>query len=377
MQVIQNVWTADQGWQPELPEALEKVDLVLVFAGSDVLRSGRPLAALRSAYPQALVMGCSTAGEIADIRVVDHSMVATAIRFEHTRVRGFSIPFIPEESRRAGAELVAALADDDLCHLFVLSEGVQINGSAFVAGLLEDLPSGVGVTGGLSGDGTTMSETRVLWGDSAAGGRAAAVGFFGNRLRVGCGSLGGWDSFGPERRITRAEGNVLYELDGQSALELYRRYLGDHAEDLPAAGLLFPLSLRTNNEKTGVVRTILGIDEATQSLTFAGDVPEGSLARLMKANFNRLLDGAAGAAEASTRALDDMAPELAILISCFGRRMVLKQRTEEEVEAVREALGPKPILTGFYSYGEISPFTPEARCELHNQTMTITTFQEI
>ncbi|MBX7116491.1 MAG: FIST C-terminal domain-containing protein, partial [Myxococcaceae bacterium] len=62
--------------------------------------------------------------------------------------------------------------------------------------------------------------------------------------------------------------------------------------------------------------------------------------------------------------------------SCVGRRSVLKQRTEEETEAVREVLGPKPVLTGFYSYGELAPVTRGARCQLHNQTMTVTTFSE-
>jgi hypothetical protein len=125
-----------------------------------------------------------------------------------------------------------------------------------------------------------------------------------------------------------------------------------------------------------VVRTILGIDEDAGSLTFAGDVPQGHYARLMKANFDRLVDGAAQAGSASREMLKDSGPELAILISCVGRRLVLQQRTEEEVEAVRGVLGGDPVLTGFYSYGEISPHNPSARCALHNQTMTVTTLSE-
>jgi hypothetical protein len=188
--------------------------------------------------------------------------------------------------------------------------------------------------------------------------------------------MGGWDPFGPERLITRSEGNVLYELDGRSALELHKKYLGEHAKGLPATGLLFPLSLRTRSGETGVVRTILSVNEENQSMTFAGDVPEGSYARLMKANFDRLIDGATGAARTSYQALGSISPDLAILISCVGRKLVLKQRIEEEVEGVRDVFGNSTTLTGFYSYGEISPFMPGADCELHNQTMTITTFSE-
>jgi hypothetical protein len=176
--------------------------------------------------------------------------------------------------------------------------------------------------------------------------------------------------------ITRSTANVLYELDGQPALALYRKYLGEYARDLPASGLLFPLSLGTEAGES-VVRTILGVNEAEHSLTFAGDMPEGGHARLMKANFDRLIDGAVGAAQTCYAATGNTSPDLALLISCVGRKLVLKQRIEEEVEGVQDVLGQQAVLAGFYSYGEISPFTPSAKCELHNQTMTITTLSEL
>jgi hypothetical protein len=134
---------------------------------------------------------------------------------------------------------------------------------------------------------------------------------------------------------------------------------------------LFPLSLRIDSAESGLVRTILSVDEADQSITFAGDMPEGAYARLMKANFDRLIDGAGHAAESSKAAGNQTAPELAILISCVGRKLLLNQRIEEEVEAVRDALGQETVITGFYSYGEISPFGATGKCELHNQTMTV------
>jgi len=109
-------------------------------------------------------------------------------------------------------------------------------------------------------------------------------------------------------------------------------------------------------------------------MTFAGDIPEGAYAKLMRANFDRLIDGAYGAAEKTLK--PDSTPQLAILVSCVGRRLVLGQRIEEEVEAVEEVLGSKTTLAGFYSYGEICPLQDEVDCTLHNQTMTITTFNE-
>ena len=251
-----------------------------------------------------------------------------------------------------------------------------MNGSDLVSGMTSALPAGVTVTGGLSGDGSRFTSTHVIADGTLSDKAIVAIGLYGEALRVGCGSLGGWDPFGPTRVITRARGNVLYELDGQSALSLYKRYLGDQARDLPASGLLFPLSIRANDNQMGVVRTILGVDEAEDALVFAGDIPEGSPARLMRANFDRLIDGAVGAARVSADALRGSSPELALLISCVGRKMVLQQRVEEEIEGVRDVVGSRPVIAGFYSYGEISPFSPTASCELHNQTMTITTFAE-
>jgi hypothetical protein len=136
------------------------------------------------------------------------------------------------------------------------------------------------------------------------------------------------------------------------------------------------LSIRSEAGETPVVRTILSVDEEEKSMTFAGDVPIGCYARFMKANFDRLIDGAVGAARTSHEAIGSGPVDLALLVSCVGRRLVLGQRVEEEVEGVREVLGGGAVLAGFYSYGEISPFTPSARCELHNQTMTITTLAE-
>ncbi|HLZ17996.1 MAG TPA: FIST N-terminal domain-containing protein, partial [Smithellaceae bacterium] len=328
-------------------------------------------------YPGAHLFGCSTAGEICGTSVFDDTLVATAVHFEKTEISGAQLDLDGiSSSFEAGRMLAQTIKQEDLCHVFVLSDGLSVNGSELVKGLASELPEDVTITGGLAGNGDRFEETYVFWDDLPARNTLAILGLSGRHLKVGYGSMGGWDPFGPERIITRSKENLLYELDGQSALEIYKKYLGEYAAELPAAGLLFPLSIRTKTGETGIVRTILAVNEEEKSMTFAGDIPEGAYARFMKANFERLIDGANGAAVRSREGLGASAPELAILISCVGRKLVLKQRTEEEVEAVRDVLGGNPKLTGFYSYGEISPFMTGAPCALHNQTMTITTFTE-
>jgi hypothetical protein len=373
MQVEQILWSEREGWQK--PATIADAQLVLVFGDRSAFGTADFLRDLATRWPHAARVGCSTAGQIHGTEVFDEGAVATAVRFDHTTVRATTARVTAAESAAAGAALAEKLQGPNLAHVLIISEGLDINGEALVRGLGERLPPTVSVTGGLSADGEHFKETLVLCDGTAQKNCVVAIGLYGTALRVGCGSLGGWDPFGPERQITRSNGNVLYELDGQSALALYKRYLGDHAADLPASGLLFPLSLRTRDVSAPVVRTILSVNEADQSLTFAGDVPAGGYVRLMKANFDRLIDGAVGAGRVSAEALGTPV-DLALLISCVGRRMVLRQRVEEEVEGVRDIVGNSAAITGFYSYGEISPFTPKARCELHNQTMTVTTLSE-
>jgi hypothetical protein len=377
MQTAQLSWHGPSGWQAANTSVVTDPDLVLIFGDGTALGASESIPRLRHRFPKALFFGCSTAGEILGTSVSDETIVATAVHFDRTTLHAARVQISPgENSFDTGRRLAQSVPQAGLRHAFVLSDGLNVNGSELVRGLMSALPADVTVTGGLSGDGARFATTYVLWDDRPQTGLVAMLGFYGSNLTVGYGSLGGWDPFGPERLITRSTRNVLYELDGKSALKLYKDYLGEHAVGLPATGLLFPLSIRKDEGDTPVVRTILAVNESDQSMTFAGDVPEGAYARLMKANFDRLMDGAMNAARVSQSAIRGNEPELAILISCVGRKLILKQRVEEEVESVRTVLGPRPALTGFYSYGEISPFTPSARCELHNQTMTITTLSE-
>jgi hypothetical protein len=387
MKTEQRSWTRTSGWMPALCGSVaQSAQLVLVFGARVVLEDLQLIESIRKSYPAAHIFGCSTAGEICGAEVSDDSLVATAIHFEHTQVRTAQASLdANSDSGEAGEFLAHALphsveaqrvgAEEKLLHVLILSDGLIVNGSDLVRGLLKHLPTGVAVTGGLAGDGTRFGATLVFKSDLPQKGAICAVGLYGSRLKIGFGSLGGWDPFGPERLVTRSKSNVLFELDGRPALGLYKQYLGEHATGLPSTGLLFPLSVRVTPEDTPLVRTILAVNEEQQSMTFAGDVPEGALARLTKSSVDRLIEGAVGAARASYPA-GSAPPELALLISCVGRKLVLKQLVEDEVEGVRDILGGQATLAGFYSYGEIAPFSLGERSELHNQTMTITTFAE-
>lgn len=377
MRIEQSEWASASGWTFPAGERLgDKAAVVLTFGERRELEKGLWAADLRRRYPSATLVGCSSAGEILGERVREGTLVATAIGFSETLVRSTRVNVLDAgDSRLAGMRLALGLPHAGLRHVLVLSDGQHVNGTALVEGLTQRLPRGVAVTGGLAGDGDRFQRTYVSLNGSAEEGNVVALGLYGDRLRVGYGSLGGWDAWSREHVVTHAVGNVLDGLDGKPALDVYKSYLGDHAEGLPASGLLYPLNVTTRDGEENV-RTLLGVDASKGSITFAGDVPVGSRVRIMRANFDRLVQGASGAAEMTRTLVGDATPQLALLVSCVGRRLVLKERVDEELAAVRRVLGPAPAMTGFYSYGEVCPSAPGASCRLHNQTMTITTLAE-
>ena len=384
MKTEQRQWTGS--WQTTRDTGIgDQANLVFAFGGRDALSDAARFNEIKAMYPNANILLGTTSGEILDTEVSDDTISLTAVHFEKTKIRSASVT-IPDmsESFAIGEKLAKELMTDDLVHIFVLSDGLKVNGSELVKGFSKALPDHINVTGGLAGDAARFQKTLVGINNAPSEGIIAAIGIYGKDIKIGHGSRGGWDPFGPNRIVTKSKANVLFELDGQSALALYKNYLGDQAVGLPGTGLLFPLSIKNKEDDAPIVRTLLAIDENAQSMTFAGDIPEGSVVQLMKANFDRLIDGALSAAEHTKGQVAAGTADLAILVSCVGRKLVLAQRIEEEVEGVREVLGDKATIAGFYSYGEISPLVAAndrpldaaTNCELHNQTMTITTFAE-
>ena len=375
MKLEQRLFAPTAGWQTRngglgglAPQ------LVLVFGGRHLLEKPGCLDEVRATYPGARIVAASTSGEITDTEVTEDRLTTLAVALEKSRLtcEATSVKNA-SESYAAGRLLAQRVIGPELVHVFVVSDGGLVNGTELARGFNETLPPGVVLTGGLAGDGARFEKTVVGLDEQPVPGRIVAVAFYGRHLKTAFGSSGGWAPFGPERAVTRAAGNVLFELDGRSALELYKDYLGDHAAQLPGSALRFPLCVTPPGDANPVVRTILSIDDQLKSMTFAGDVPLGARVRFMHASYEDLIDGASRAAE-QTNSL--ASPQLAICVSCVGRRIVLGQRIEEETEIVREALGPGAVVTGFYSYGELAPADNATACQLHNQTMTITTLRE-
>lgn len=380
MQTEQLTWNDERGWQSSVDRRCD-ANLVLYFGTTDALETVAWFDELRSFYPNAHLVGCTSGGQIQQSGFSEAGIAAVAIRFSATRLRIATESAVEStQSRVYGVALGRQLAEDDLVGVFVLSDGLSVNGSELVRGLSAALGSTVSVSGGMAGDGARFTRTLVGVDALPQSLAIAAIGFYGSAVRFNSGSSGGWDTFGVPRKVTRSSGNELFELNGKPALDLYERYLGEEAQELPGSALLYPLKIWDPERPShDVVRTVLAVNRETRSMIFAGDIPQGSKAQLMRGEFTRLADGATEAASQAAAKQSQCGARggLALLVSCIGRRLLMGQRIDDEIQAVREVLPAEISQLGFYSYGEIAPHSVTGVCELHNQTMTITVISEV
>ncbi len=356
-----------------LPDA----NWVLVFGSVKRFKERGLSKTLQKRYPNAQIIGCTTSGEITDDGVFDDSLHITAMQWERSTLRFIVKPVNSMAQSHALGELIAdELRQDDLKGVFVLSDGLNVNGSELVEGIqqiLTDIP----ITGGLAGDNASFTQTYLLNNDQITDRIVIAVGIYGDDAIVTSGALGGWKPYGPPRKVTRAIKNIVYELDNKPALPLYKMYIGHYANQLPASGLNFPFAIMSEDKSITVIRTLLSVDEADNSMTFAGNVPDGSTVRFLKSSHDMLVNGASDAARQILNKninLNDKA--IAICVSCVGRKLVMADQVSDEVYAVQRLLGVQTGITGFYSNGEICSGEDDGHSLLHNQTMTIAYLSE-
>ncbi len=350
--------------------------LVFIFGDRFLLESDTIYDEIRELYPDGELVFGSTSGEIMGTHVYDGTLTLTAIEFERTTFQIVTeniADFVDIE--KMGKSISSKFDNEKLRHIFIVSDGSFVNGSGLIEGMESENDFKASITGGLCGDGARFEKTLTSYNENPKQGEVVAIGFYGESLEVSYANYGGWTPFGPERTITKSVGNILYEIDGQPALDLYKTYLGDKADQLPQAALLYPLTVQQSENEEPLVRTILNIDEESNSMILAGDVPVNSKVQLMMCTMDDIAEGASNAAEQAMQHREN-SPELAILVSCVGRKLVLAGRTEEEIEEVMDVVGGNAKITGFYSYGEMAPFAGKNECQLHNQTMTLTLMSE-
>ena len=377
MKTVQLKKHKNQNWEYLSLKQELKNPLVLVFGNRYLLENPTIYNEIKQIFPDGHIVFGSTSGDITAHSVDDESISITAIEFEKSKflIKTSNVLNSDLDSFKTGNDLIKQFPTEGLKFVYVISEGSFINGSQLTKGMNAAAENNVLITGGLCGDAARFEKTLASYNENPKQGEIVAIGFYGETLEVTFSIHGGWTPFGPERVVTKSQSNILYELDNQPALDLYKKYLGEKSKELPAAALLYPLNVKSEDEEQSFVRTILNIDEQNNTMILAGDIPENSKVQLMMTNIDNIAHASELAAKQAIGKRKNK-PQLALLVSCIGRKLVLDQRVEEEIEEVVAIVGKDTTIGGFYSYGEIAPFNLEINCQLHNQTMTITLISE-
>jgi hypothetical protein len=379
MKTVQLKKTENNKFKYLTEELILKEPLVLVFGNRFMLQEKNIFNEVRDIFKDGHIVFVSTSGDITSESVSDDSIIITAIEFEKSnfliKTANVLNSNVQIDSFKTGKELIEQLPKENLKYAFVVADGSYTNGSQLTKGMNAATKDRLLITGALCGDGERFETTLCSYNENPKEGKVVAIGFYGETLEVTFASKGGWIPFGPERVVTKSTGNILFELDGKPALDLYKTYLGEKSKELPGAALRYPLKVKSSEGNKSIARSILNINEEKKSMILAGDILEGSKVQLMMTNVDNIVNAAEiGAVNALELRKNN--PQLAILISCISRKLVLDQRVEEEVEEIIEVLGNEPTICGLYSYGEIVPFNGEMNCQLHNQAIAITLISE-
>jgi hypothetical protein len=323
--------------------------------------------------PQPLI-GCTTDGELSSAGFSTGSAVIGGIVSDQVAFEIASVRDIGGNSGKQGRTLGARFSDS-VRYLQLFSDGITGDGSALLRGLQSALTAEMPIAGGTSGDGGKFVQSWQFLGDQILSDAAVAIGFCGD-FTLGTGVESGWSPIGLPKKVTRAEGNILYELNGESALEVYERFLGRHARNLPAVGVEYPLGLiapdQGSDDDAMLLRATMSVDREAGAIRFAGEIPEGTMVYLTCGDRGSILDATEKAASHAVAELGAAtAPAVVFFYSCMARKMLLGLRTREEFERLRSQLTPEVPILGFYSYGEFCRPKRGLPSVLHNETATI------
>lgn len=379
MEVVSTFFTQPTGWYEPLPDFDSAQTLVLVFSEVDHRLYNAAIASLLAKYPNSVITGCSAVASIFNQHVMENALVVGIIRFQSTRL-AFARAELnsKDDSWQAGQTLAQSLQAPDLKGVLLLTDGLNTQGTDLIRGMASRIdPHEVKIVGGLASDPLKFVSTWVLIDGVPATHMAVGVGFYGDNLVFASNTKDGFKPFGPERVITRAVDRILYEIDHRPALQLYKEYIGaEHVQRLPLSALNFPLSIWHKEKQHYAIRVPVAVDEASSSLHFIADIPDGCNAQLMYGSMDNLLDGVEDAAQTLRRDLPADTPILALAISCAVHKLVMGDDTSQELETVLDILPPGTRQVGFYTFGELAPTGQDGNCSHHNATMTLTVLYE-
>jgi len=325
------------------------------------------------------IVGCTTDGEISHLGVSTHSAVLAAIASDCLHFQVVFVEGISSDCEQAGRRLALKI-DGAPIYVQLFSDGLTNNGCALLRGMASVFGKQIPIAGGSAGDNGEFKKTWQFARRQVLSDAAVAISFHG-KMHFGTGVRSGWAPIGLAKKATRASGNILYELNNESALEVYQRFLGKHSHKLPAIGVEYPLSLigdwgDVGEEDYSLLRATVSVNRQEGSISFGGEIPEGATVSLTCGDRSSVLDAAGKAARLAKSDLGVHEPAMIFCYSCMARKILLGRRTEEEIERVRSIISPTVPVAGFYTYGEYCRVKRGGSSLFHNETIAVTVIGE-
>lgn len=346
-------------------------DLVLLFCAAEY-DAREVIAGLYERFAaRARIFGCSSCAEINSEEAITGSVTAMGILLGEVEATIVHARDGANDSAAVGRALGEALAQLRPGLVLLLVDGIVLNSTPVLEGMQSILGEHVPIAGGVAADALTFTRTEEYVDREVMTGAAVALALSGP-LRIETVVAGGWQAIGDSRVITRAEGSkTIVELDGEPALDVYRRYLGTFGRDLDNAGLEFPIGViaQPGDEslaEEAFIRAVQGAASDGHGVRVSGDIVEGATVRMMRASGDELIASATRGVDAAARTLRE--PALALFFDCAGRKVVLGTRYQEELASVFAGLPAALPKIGFYTYGELAPRT--GKTIHHDETFT-------
>lgn len=353
------------------------VNLIVVFAtvnyGQEEVLKG-----VKSAAKDALVVGCSGLRCIFNNHGFDKGVVAMAIAGDDIIFKSAVGVNAQKDSYEAGHSLAKSLVDEATAILMIFMDAVGVNGSAVVRGILDGSRKNLPIIGGMASDASTFTKTYEYHKGEVLSDTVVGVAMSG-KVSFGIGVQHGWQSIGLPVTVTKSEGAVIKEINGQPAIKFFEEYFGEEEakqlhKPLSRICYVYPLGMSVEGSDELLIRIAFVANEKGE-LACAGEIPQGSQIRLMLGDYEKAIEAAREAAQKAKEQLKGAKPKAAFVFNCAARYMLLGKRADEEIQAIQSVLGGEVPLIGFYTYGEQAPLRgdvgPKCSSLFHNETMTM------
>ncbi len=312
--------------------------LIQLFSGTTKKKLiKQKLSALKKDFPNAIIIGTTTAGEISNAKMYERETVVSLSLFNNTKL---SVYRTKDISTKSGKELSSKITNKETKAAIILSEGLKGSDyEGFIKGIKKENPHVI-LAGGLAGDNFALKKTYIFMDDTIYDSGAVGVSFSGKNLRASNEYNLNWNPIGKKFTITKVEGNILLEIDNKNAIELMKHYLGKSLFENECASLPdFPLLYKEGN--TVVSRTPMTIDK--DKIVLAGPIKEGQKIQFGFSNATSIISGA----NSITRKLNQNPAEAIYIYSCIARKTLLGKKLESEFASF-EQLAP---TSGFFTSG--------------------------